>query len=413
MKKIIFIILMIILPFAAGAADFSVLTSQYFAADKQGEDEPGFEYQLNILPGFAHIINDSCDFYISAGISLDWKNDQENSFSWVPELMRTEFTWMNSNMVFRFGRINYNDPLGLIASGLFDGLQFSHSSAAGDFSIGAWYTGFLYKKTSYIVMDKQDLASFNIAYDPENFTDTYFAPRRLLISLDWEHPSIAYLFQLKAAVTAQIDLSEDAEKYHSQYYTFKSIIPIKNFDIELGGSLETSQDSTADTETGIALAGQFNILYKIPSKFNSSLSLTSRFASGNRGLTKAFIPMSNRFYGDVHKMRMPGSSLLGLNYTARFTPEFGISLGASHFLRHDNTSYLGYPFETDENNALIKEHKNGRSIGTEFSARLVWSLFSDLQLNIGGGVFLPVLGDAAPGVKPLYLAEITLAFALF
>ena len=435
MRKYYFLFLIILFSHAVFAADFSLLTSQYFAVDKQGEDETGFEYQANILPGFAHILNDSCDIYASAGVALTWKKTAENPFSWAPELLRTEFTWMNSNMVFRFGRGNYSDPLGLAVSGLFDGMQFSHSSIAGTFSIGAWYTGFLYKKTSYIVMDKQDLISFNTAFNHESFMDTYFAPRRLLMSLDWEHPSIADMFQLKAAVTAQIDLPQrernDAEsnmelniideKFHSEYFTVKAVIPVKNIDIELGGVLELLQKSesgVSDTvdaaaKNDAALAGIVNIFYKLPSKFSSSLSLTGRFATGDKNKIKAFIPLSNRFYGDIHKMRMPGSSLLSLGYTARFTPKFGMSAGASHFLRHDNTSYLGYPFETDENNALIKEHKNGRSIGTEFSARLVWSLFSDLQLNLGGGVFLPVLGDAAPGVKPLYLAEITLAFAFY
>ena len=415
MKKYLFIALIFLLPFAAvSAAEFSLLTSQYFAAEKQGENDTGFEYQANILPGFAHIFNESCDVYLSAGITLGWKEE----FKWTPELLRTEFSWQNSSMSFRLGRINYSDPLGLIASGLFDGLQFSHSSIAGTFSIGAWYTGFLYKKTSYIVMNERDLVSFNVPFNPEKFSDTYFASRRLLASLDWWHPSIAGLFQLRAAVTAQFDLpnaekNSKTEKYNSQYYTVKAVIPVKNIDIELGGSVETSQYTASDAKVNAALAGIANVFFKIPTKFSSSISLTSRFATGSKEKIKAFTPITNRFYGDIHKMRMPGSSLLGLSYTARFTPEFGMSFGASHFLRHDNTSYLGYPFKTDENNVIKKEYKNGRSIGTEFTTRLVWSPFTDLQFNLGGGVFLPVLGNAAAKEKPLWVAELTLVFALF
>ncbi|MCL2210545.1 MAG: hypothetical protein FWB95_01335 [Treponema sp.] len=408
MKKYLLLSLIIILPAAINAADFSLLTNQYIAVEKKGEGELSFEYQANILPGFGHIFNDSCDIYLSVGITLGWKNE----FTWVPELLRTEFTWLNNNMVLRFGRINYSDPLGLIASGLFDGLQFSHTSMAGTFSIGAWYTGFLYKKTSYIVMNDRDLTAFNIPFNHKKFMDTYFSSRRLLMSLDWRHPSIADLFQLNAVVTAQIDLPKtepDAktEKFHSQYYTLKAVVPIKSIDIELGGSLETSQNIKPDvnTENGIALAGIINIFYKLPVKFSSSISLTGRFATGEADNLSAFIPLSNKFYGNIFKIRMPGSSLISLGYTARFVPEFGMSFTVSHFLRHDLVSYTAYPLET--------ESTKKRSLGTEFAAKFVWSPFSDLQFNLGGGVFLPVLGNAAPNAKPLWLCEFTLAFAIY
>jgi len=409
MKKILFLLLIILLPAASViAADFSLLTNQYFAYEKQGEDEAGFEYQANFLPGFSHIFNESCEIYISAAVMLGWKKE----FKWSPELLRTEFTWMNDSSVFRLGRVNYSDPLGIVASGLFDGLQFSHSSKAGTFSIGAWYTGFLYKKTSYIVMNENDLMSFNVPFNHEEFADTYFSPRRLFASFDWRHPSIADLFQLSAAVTAQFDLPQknqdkDAEKYHSQYFTIKAVFPVRAFDFEFGGSIEISQKTAPETDikNDIALAGIINIFFKLPAKFDSSLSLTSRFSTGNTDNIKAFTPLSNRFYGDIFKMRMPGSSLISLNYTARFIPEFGMSFGASHFLRHDTESYKAYPLEN--------ESTKKRSLGTEFFARLVWSPFTDLQFNLGGGVFLPVLGNAAPKEKPLWLAELTIAFAIF
>jgi len=408
MKKYLILSLIIFLPVAANAADFSLLTSQYIAAEKKGEDELSFEYQANVLPGFARIFNDSCGIYASAGITLGWKDE----FTWAPELLRTEFTWLNNNMTFRFGRINYSDPLGLTVSGLFDGLQFSHTSTAGTFSIGAWYTGFLYKKTSYIVMNERDLKAFNVPFNHEEFMDTYFSSRRLLMSFDWRHPSIADLFQLSAAVTAQIDLPKSepdtmTEKFHSQYYTLKAVVPIKSIDIELGGSLETSQKikPDVDTENGIAFAGIINIFYKLPSKFSSGLSLTCRFASGEADKLSAYVPLSNRFYGNIFKIRMPGSSLINFGYTALFVPQFGVSFAVSHFLRHDLVSYTAYPLET--------ESTKKRSLGTEFVTRLVWSPFSDLQFNLGGGVFLPILGNAAPTAKPLWLGEFTLTFAVY
>jgi len=425
----LFVLLILFLfPFSAGAVDFFLLTNNFFAFEKQGEDKTSYEYQSNLLVGIEYFFNDSWDIYLSAGYTFGWKGisayvperlrtEYTTALSNVPELQRAEFTWLNSDMVLRFGRINYSDPLGIIASGLFDGFQYSHSSIAGTFSIGAWYTGFLYKKTSYIVMNDNDLTAFNKTLDYEDFIDTYFASRRLLMSLDWHHPSIAELFQLSAAVTAQLDLPKDieTEKFHSQYISIKAIVPFKSFDFELGGILETSQKiaSDVDAENGIALAGIINIFYKLPTKFSSSLSLSGRFATGSRNNLKAFVPLSNRFYGDIFKIRMPGSSLINLNYTVLFTPKIGMSFGVSHFLRHDLESYTAYPLKTDENKILMEDHKNGRSLGTEFYTRFVWNTSSDSQINLGGGVFLPVLGNAAPNTKPLWLAEITMFFAAF
>jgi len=443
MKKnylLLILLLLFMFPSAAGAVDFFLITNQSFSVEEQGREKTSYEYLSNLLVGIEYYFNDFWDLYLSAGFTFGWKgispypiehsrNELSKELTYVPELLRTEFTRLNKNMVFRFGRINYSDPLGIIASGLFDGFQFSHSSIAGNFSIGAWYTGFLYKKTSYIVMNDRDLIEFNKTLDYGNFVDTYFSPRRLLMSLDWYHPSIADFFKLSAAVTAQIDFPKNAkqddkqeassnitnEKFHSQYLTLKAIIPIKSFDFELGGSIETSQKILPDvnTENGIALAGIVNIFYKIPTKFDSSLSLTSRFATGDKNNVNAFIPLSNRFYGDIFKTRMSGSSLISLAYTARFITDIGMTFGVSHFLRHDLVSYTAYPFKTDDNKSLKDEYRSGRSMGTEIFTKFVWNTAIDSQIILGGGVFLPVLGNAAKNAKPLWSVEIAMVFAAF
>jgi len=52
-------------------------------------------------------------------------------------------------------------------------------------------------------------------------------------------------------------------------------------------------------------------------------------------------------------------------------------------------------------------------MGNEFSARFFWNPFSDLQMNIGAGIFLPGLGNAAPKADPLWRAEIGLILSLY
>jgi hypothetical protein len=63
-------------------------------------------------------------------------------------------------------------------------------------------------------------------------------------------------------------------------------------------------------------------------------------------------------------------------------------------------------------NPGLKE--DGYFIGAEFFAQLVWSPFSDLQFNLGGGVFVPSMGDAwVKNEKPQWKIEINAVLAIF
>jgi hypothetical protein len=400
--RILLILPLLFLPAVLGAADFSLITNQYSEASNLETGESKFvEYRLDFLPAISFLIGDTGDFTLSAKISLDWQDE----FIWTPELQRTEFSYRWGNVGFRAGRMNYSDPLGFIVSGLFDGVQFEHNSKAGTFSLGVWYTGFLYKKISYIVMKQEEQTAFAVPVDLSDM-DTYFASRRLLASLDWENLSIADFLQLSAAITAQFDLSDaDEEKYNSQYVTLKATIPVKSFSFEMGGSLEIAEVDEKDPD--IALAGDLGIYWKLPSTFNSRLSLTGRFNSGHtKGKIKEFIPFTNRLYGDILKVKLPGITILGMNYSALFVPSFGISLNASHFMRNDFVTCKVYPIDVDNDNY-------GTSLGTEFFAQLVWSPLSDFQVSLGGGAFFPSLGNVAPDDSPQWRAELSVIIALF
>jgi len=398
--------LMFMLPAVLGAVDFSFITNQYAEAGNQNTGESKFnEYRADFLPGFSFLLGDTGNFTLSAKISVI----RQDELLWIPELQRTEFSWRWSNAGLRVGRMNYSDPLGLIASGLFDGVQFEHNSKAGIFSIGAWYTGLLYKKTAYIIMKPEEQKAFSIPVDLADM-NTYFASRRLLVSLDWEHLSVAQLLHLNAAITAQVDLPGDSsddpneEKYNSQYVTLKAIIPVNSFTFEFGGSLEIAEEE--DITTG--LAGDLGVFWKMPSDFNSRLSLTGYFNSGiTEGIVKNFVPLTNKPYGDILKLKFPGITILGMSYSALFVPAFGITLNASHFVRNDFVTYKGYPLNTG------KKDTYGVFLGTEFFAQLVWSPSSDLQINLEGGAFFPSLGNAAPGEKPQWRTDLSVIFALY
>jgi hypothetical protein len=125
--------------FICHASDFGLLVNQYAGTGNEGGAETGFEYRADILPHLSFLLGNSGDLFLSAGITLEKKD----GFSCVPELFRTEFSYRPGNLGITVGRMQYADPLGFIASGLFDGVRFSLNSTAGSFNAGAWYTGLM------------------------------------------------------------------------------------------------------------------------------------------------------------------------------------------------------------------------------------------------------------------------------
>ncbi|MDR0442813.1 MAG: hypothetical protein LBH44_05335 [Treponema sp.] len=399
--KYLFFLSVLLLPLSAGAMDFSLVLSQNAGIGNQTNEDGGFDYQLGILPGFSFLLGESGDLFISAGMTL---GVEEEDFYYIPELLRTEVSYRFGNGRIRAGRMQYAAPLPLVASGLFDGAQFSYNSSGGTFSAGVWYTGLLYKKNANIIMTGEDKALYEEPVIYDDFSGTYFAPGRFLASLDWEHPSIAELVNLKAAITAQIDLSGGDMQYHSQYLTLKAAIPVKKFLFEIGGSFETAQleyPAAADKEPfNIAFAWDLGIFWTLPSSFNSRLSLTGQFAGGETdGLVGAFVPITTKFYGDVLKAGISGLSVFALNYTARLVPSFGLSLTDSLFVRNDLGTYADYPAAAGS---------DGYFLGNELFARFIWSPVSDLQFNLGGGVFIP-----GPDEKSRWRVELSAILAVY
>jgi hypothetical protein len=399
-KRIYWLFVVLLAPVCVQAADFGLITNQHAEYGNKGAEDNGFEYSMDVIPHFSFLTGDSGEFYFSTGITLGYDDD----FYFVPELLRTELSMRLGGGRIKAGRVMYSDPLNFIVSGLFDGVQYFRSSNVGTFSIGAWYTGLIYKKTADITMTAKEQAAYNMPLDYNDFYNTYFAPPRLIGSLEWEHPSIGRLLHLQTSVTGQIDFS-DADQYHSQYVILKAGIPAESFLFELGGSLEFAQNVLAEeSRFTMAFAGMFGVFWTLPASFSSRLSFTGRIAGGRTDdFIGAFVPVTTRPFGDIFQCKLSGVTVIGLNYTARVSQAFGASVTASHFVRNDRGTFTGYP---------VTAESDGYFLGTEFFARLIWSPFSDLQLNFGAGAFLPSLGNVSDG-SPLWRAELTAALAFY
>jgi hypothetical protein len=365
-------------------------------------EENNFNYKVDALPRFSTLLGKNSELIISAGFSFG----KENEFFYIPELLRTEFSIRFGNSRLRIGRINYSDPLSFVASGLFDGVQYYYNSDSGTFRAGAWYTGLLFKERANITMNSADMEKFYMPLDYSDFSNTYFASKRVLTSIEWEHPSVGEFMQLNTTYIGQIDLNGADTSYHSQYLIVKAGIPINNFLMEFGGSVEFSQTVvTDDSEFNIAFAGEIGLFLLFPSQFNSRLSFTGLIAGGKTGDTiGAFTPITAKEYGYILRAKISGLSIFSLNYTSKFNNSFGGSVTASYFVRNDLGTFYGYPVDADN---------EGYFLGPEASCRITWSPASDLHFNLGGGAFFPSLGDAGSEEKLIWRVDMSVIMSIF
>ena len=370
------------------AVDFGLTLDQAASYEKNA----GFDYTAILIPKVSALFGDNGRLYISAGANL-----QSNPWSLVPELLRTDLNWRFDNKELTVGRMQYSDPLGYIANGLFDGASFSIDTQAGIFGAGAWYTGLLYKKRTAITMTADDLQSHAESLDYSNFLNTYFAPRRAIAALSWGHPALKEFISLQVSFLGQFDFT--GAKLHSQYAVAKASIPFRDFIFDLGACLELMEDSG---EFGIGLAGELGAAWMLPTKIEDRLSLLGRFSSGNFGgsVMNAFQPVTANPQGDILQVKLSGVSTITLDYLGRFHRTLSAGLSSTYYIGSDLSS-----------GAIVGNE--GYFWGNEFYGRLMWSPVSDIQVNLGGGIFLPSLGNAARNADPRWRIELNVVLSLF
>ncbi|MDR1803537.1 MAG: hypothetical protein LBQ94_08015 [Treponema sp.] len=383
------------------AFDFGLILDQN--GDYGGYGSKGsFGYSLSLIPRFSALLGTSADFYLSAGIRASYADGADWRF--VPELLRTELSFYTGSLDFKAGRMYHSDPLGLIADGLFDGVKLSLDSEAGTFSLGAWYTGLLYKNRANILMTTADRELYLREFDFADFANTYFAPPRVVSSLGWERLSLGGPLQARAAVLAQFDLGRDAS-LSSQYLAAKLSLPGYIFGFDLGGILELIEKDGFGGDLEMAAAAELGFHLTPSTRLPQRLSLLGRYSSG--GLAGDFIaynPVTTKAQGEILKAGLSGISLVSLDYLIRPANTFSAGLISTCFIRSDLETYGGYP---------ISGKSGGYFLGTEFFGMLLWNPLSDLQVNLGGGVFMPSLGDANPGADVSWRAELNIIVSFF
>ena len=413
-KNILLILLFLLSASLLYAVDFGLLVNNYLGFGNSPIGDPGsdydeniLEYRLDIVPRLSFLIGDTGSFFASAGMTVHYQNAGSHDTYFIPEILRTEFSLNSGEWGVRVGRFGYSDPLNFITNGLFDGFQITHTSSLGKFGLGAWYTRLLYKKNAKITMTENELAQYLSDVDYDDFSNTYFAPSRFIASIDWEHPSIGGILRLNAALIGQEDLQGEDEKYNSQYLTLKAGLPVKKILFEAGGSLEISQQVSSDEIiTGAGLAIDLGISWILPSSYNSRLAFNFRYASPKDDVFSPFTPITTTYNGQIFQSKITGLTVLNLDYTARFLDTFSVNLSASYFIRNDLSIYDTFPIDD------VVDDK-GHFLGLELYGRLIWTVVSDLQFNLGGGAFIPVGNNWNSDTLPKWRLDLTAILGIF
>jgi hypothetical protein len=348
----------------------------------QGNDAV-IDYTAALVPYFSTPLGGAGGLYVSGKAGAVYEKEE---FYFAAELLRTELSWRFDNLGIKVGRLPYADPLDFVAWGLFDGAQVLLDTPIGSFNAGAWYTGLLYKKSAGILMTEEDLDSYNIPVDYDAFSNTYFASRRALLTAGWEHPSLAELVRVRMVMTGQFDLNDADTKYNSAYLSVKAVAPVKRFSFNAGVCMEIAEEE-------LEYAGEAGVSWMPPASFSSRLSLDWRFSSGK------FIPITVKDQGEILQATLTNISVFSLDYSARLSQSVSAGLTASLFTIFNASLESPLPFAKDGNSFL----------GGEFFGRFLWSPFTDLNFNVGAGIFMP----AASGMEPVWRVELGLVVVLY
>ena len=364
------------------SADFGLLIDQKI----ESEQKDSFSYTPGFTPWLSWNGGRGMSVYLSGLLSMKYNRyggNMEGLSGWVkplpvPELSRFALNCrINPGLAFEAGRVRYADVLRFAASGLFDGLRFEALIPVGSLSIGAFYTGLLYKETAKIVMTAEDSLHFAKPWDWDNFGD-YFASRRALASARWDMP-VGESGTLSAELLAQFDLNDAESKRHSQYLGVQlEFYPLSMLRVALGGVFEAQENS--DWDFGASFGAAARARMDVPGVASDWLGVTAQFTSGSwNDYLILFSPINAVPQGAVFTGTNAGLALVGADYSVRIIKSLFAEAALRYFMR-----------------TYTEIAADGNLYGGELWATLAWQPLEDLRATLGGGVFFPGLGNVYP-----------------
>jgi hypothetical protein len=381
--------------------DFGLILDQSFEAEKFVEGKTSrASYSSGFNPWFSWDGGREWSFYVSGILSFKhtWNNGGfTGAGGWKTPVPLLEFSRSflryrsGQRFLIEAGRIPYTDSTGIVASGLFDGLRFNKSFLPGDLTLGAYYTGFLYKESAKILMTPGDVKNYAEPCDWDTF-GAFFAPRRALITGRWDLP-LGEIYTFSFETLFQFDLTGDTDSLHSQYWeVLFEWLPLSKLGLSFGAVLETMEEA-GDFDAALGCLARLQA--EVPGSLNDSLRLSVKFSTGPRNDGRnGFIPVSALAQGSVFDGTISGLVPVSAGYTVRL----------HHTLLLDTT--VGYFFRT------FDQGDGGRCYGGEGQVSLSWLPLDDVKAALETGLFFPGMGNIYPkgtGVKWKITAGLSLS----
>ncbi|GHT87650.1 hypothetical protein FACS1894137_15200 [Spirochaetia bacterium] len=377
-KKSFLGLLLILCAYTLFPADFGVVGS--FAAEYDSSETGESSLTGLVSPWVSALFSPRLSLYVSAALSAEY-GEYRKKTQILFEMDRTELSWRASPKVFlQFGRQRFRDDVGLIASGLFDGLQGSFGLGPVRLSLGALYTGLLYKETAKILMNGRDAERYAMAWDSSDLS-AYFASRRMLLPLTVAFPALSGRSSLVLNGIAQFDMNgAGADTLHSQYLELSyRIDPLDPLHLTIAGVGGLSERP----DLGFGFAAFIGADWEPPAAVQDLLSLELRWSSGRVDDTLgAYLPVSGISVGEIYTPRFSGLLYAGTAYTVRLVEALSIKMGAGYFIR------------TDLETLQDEFKKDAYTLGGELFGSLVWAPQSAISISAGGGAFIPGMGSA-------------------
>jgi hypothetical protein len=389
-------------------ADFGLSLIQ--TPELSGESgDNSFLWKGTGAPWFSALVNENLRFYVSGAVTADYSGARIGDDQWriILELYRLEGIFqLMPGRTLTVGRTEYQDGLGLIAKGNFDGLKYSMDLGRNQFSAGAFYTGFQYKENPAIAFTEEDYLNRSLPPDYDDL-DTYFASRRGLFFLRGDFPELfTERGTLLAEVLGQVDFTDSKQKLHSQYLSAAYRLNLRRLDLTLGGAAELIEEEERDPAMGFAAS--LDLKWAVPTAFQDRFDLGVLWASGNQSdAVTAFEPLSSTAQSYIFQPRLSSLLMLRGAYEFRLLQSLSMGFEAFYFFR------IGESFL----DPAINPAADSKLLGPELYGRINWNPVTDFSLMAGGGVFLPgpVYENGpygADGTKPRWKFFLTTIFSL-
>jgi len=392
MRRIILLLAIVVFTIPVFAIDYGAVLSGNFLAEDLSEAERTNRVTGILAPWFSMPIGET-DFFVSIGVQTDYADYREDDkLLFIPELYKLELSAKPmDDLHVKAGRIFWQDPSHLVTRGYFDGADMLLDKGKIRVGVSAFYTGLLYYDTAKINISPTDqkAADYAVPFDWSNFSDTYFAPKRLLTALYIELSSFPYeRGNLYAGLMAQFDLSDADEKFHTQYLLVRHTMSYQQFDVAIAGVAELENTKADGTRAAFATSVEGG--WHLPSAIKDRLSLGVKWASGEGPGTAAFFPIVLEEQGMALKPYLTGMMTITAKYEARLLPSLFAELRGHYFLRTDSTTFVDPDIEYDS-----------YALGAELGGSLLFVPFSDLSFSLGCGFFLPKTGGAMRDDAPI------------